>query len=204
MTNFLTAVRNVFLPANDKDYSPEFQWGRWRPINEAPNGQLLLLASLVPEHAKNDITWTITEGELVDGEWQEGPRQPDFYMDLLPVGSFKPIASAPNEEPIVLIWDDGDTYDFVVGELVGGEWQDGSPQPNKWYLPSRPSPYSIAQGRLSRLCRDVETMARGQGLQLPQDSILNLAMLVQKQPPEGEKEAKKEVKAMLRKIAVEG
>lgn len=58
--------------------------GDWQPIESAPSGVPIILAWTKPgnwQKYNEGLDWVWCAGELVDGEWQEGPYgQPDWWM----------------------------------------------------------------------------------------------------------------------------
>ncbi len=56
--------------------------------------------------------------------------------------------------------------------------------------------------RMPRLARDVARMGKDVGYKLTSEMIINLARLIAREPPEAERDAKKQTLAMLRAIAL--
>lgn len=108
----------------------------WQPIVTAPSEEHILLGW---SEGDEEFDWLITAGELSDGRWLDGPGpQPDWWMSAPPYASRKPIQTAPNNQTLVLIWEDEDCYVFDVGELRDGCWLDGPEQPSGWIPVGRP------------------------------------------------------------------
>lgn len=118
----------------------------WQPIGTAPSGEHILLGW---SQGDDEFDWLIGAGELSDGFWVDGPgSQPDWWMSEPPYAHRRPIQSAPDNETLVLIWEDEECYDFDVGELSDGCWDEGPIQPTGWIpvgRPPQPSPAICAQ-----------------------------------------------------------
>lgn len=53
-------------------------WSDWKPIATAPNRTHILLGW---SDGGPDYDFLFDAGELIDGVWEEGPVQPDWWMD---------------------------------------------------------------------------------------------------------------------------
>lgn len=49
----------------------------WKPISTAPSGETILLAW---DDGGDDYDFLFSEGELENGVWLDGPKQPDWWM----------------------------------------------------------------------------------------------------------------------------
>jgi hypothetical protein len=55
----------------------------WRPISQAPNNERLLLGWDKKESDPNDgYDWYVMCGSLVDGQWLDGPDQPNWWAHI--------------------------------------------------------------------------------------------------------------------------
>lgn len=116
--------------------APLYRPPTWQPIATAPSDQYILLGW---SEGDDEYDFLIAAGELDAGQWIDGPGPgPDWWMSEPDLRYRNPIATAPDGETLVLIWEHGEYYDFGVGELIDGIWQDGPEQPTGWVSVGRP------------------------------------------------------------------
>lgn len=122
----------------EEHHASQYERPSWQPIASAPSGEHILLAW---NEGDDEYDWFLNAATLQEGRWVDGPGpQPDWWMSEPDRMRQKPISTAPDGESLVLIWDDEDCYDFDVGELIDGKWQDGPVQPTGWIPVGRPPP----------------------------------------------------------------
>lgn len=108
----------------------------WLPIGTAPSGEHVLLGW---SSGNDEFDWLIAAGALVDGRWLDGPGpQPNVWMREPEFSRRRSIGTAPDNEALVLIWEDEEFYSFDVGELSDGFWPDGPIQPTGWIPVDQP------------------------------------------------------------------
>ncbi len=125
--------------------TPRYRPPTWQPISTAPSDEHILLGW---SEGDDEFDFLISAGKLHAGQWIDGPGpQPDFWMSEPDLRYCNPISRARDGETLVLIWHHDEVYDFDVGELIDGVWQDGPEQPTGWVTLERPPTGAHISGR---------------------------------------------------------